>query len=86
MLKGQVQIHLQKPRAADGVLDSAELAVWRACVCALNTDSGGLRETGSMVGSDVIRRIGEERIKFNVVVGGIKTRMIKNVECLHPEA
>ncbi len=81
-----MQIHLQKPGTADGVLDYTELTVWRAGVRALKSDSGRLREAGCMAGSDVICRIREERIELNIVVRSIKTWMIKNVERLHPEA
>ena len=76
-----MQRHLQKSRAADGVLNEPKLAVRRAGISALGADSGIHRHT--RIFPHVIRRIPEARIECNVVIRRIEARVVKDVKGLH---
>ena len=86
LLEIQMQCHLQESRAAESVLDYAELTGRRARIRALDPDSRGLCVAGCVACTDVIRRIAEERVEPHVVIRRIEAWVIEHVESLHIEA
>src|ERR1700744_4761911 len=77
-----MQRHWEEEGASDGVLDEAEFAGWRADV------GVGGRAVGLAVDGErraVLRRIFEEWIELDVVVGRVEARVIEDVERLDVE-
>jgi len=72
-----VQRHLQESWAAQRVLNDPELSGRRAGISPLETDAGCLRETWGVTGAYVVRRIGEEWIKPDIVIGRVEARMVE---------
>src|SRR5258708_17056687 len=85
-LKRQMQRHLQEPRTAQRVLNDTELPGRRARISSLEADAGCLRKARVAPGAHVVRRIAEEWIKPNVVVGRVEASMVEHVKGLHIEA
>src|SRR5579859_855194 len=84
-LEREVQGHLQEPRAADGVLDPAKLAERRIAHIPIGSDARlALRKWHKAFCRIIVirRRIGEERVKCNVIVRRIKTGVVENVKRL----
>src|SRR5467141_2477933 len=78
-----MQRHLQESRAADGVLDEAELSARGTLIGTLKTNPSCSCEARA---GTVVRWIGEVRIESDVVVWSIEAWVIENIERLHIEA
>src|ERR1700686_1800129 len=70
----QMQSHLNEARTADGVLQSAEIALRRANI------SPGAGNAGGEARKTIYRRGREERIEIDIVTRDIETWVIKDVE------
>lgn len=83
-LEGEMQRHLEEPRAPDGVLDHTKLPPWRfASVCKVQSwSSTGLVWVGRF-SRRVARETAEKGIEPHVVVWRIETRVIQEVKRLH---
>src|SRR5580704_9492477 len=81
-LERQVKSHLEEAGASDGVLDEAEFAGWGADV---GVGSGAVGLAVDWERRTVLRRIFEERVELDVVVGRVEARVVEDVERLHVE-